>query len=115
MLLALRVQSVYALWFLCSDFVYCILFPQLVCALYDPRANRIGAGAGLAVSAILRFGAGESTLHLPRFLPWPMIVDGNILFPYRTATMLCGLAAIIVISRLTQQWAPPKPLKVIEE
>lgn len=111
LLLALRVQSVYALWFLCSDFVYCILFPQLVCALYDRKANRIGAAAGLAVSAVLRFGAGEAALGIPRLLPWPMVEDGVVLFPYRTTAMLCGLAAILVVSRLTQRIAPPTPLQ----
>jgi high affinity choline transporter 7 len=45
-LIAVQIQSVYALWFLCSDLVYCILFPQLVCALYDRKANAIGSGVG---------------------------------------------------------------------
>ncbi len=114
LLLALRVQSVYALWFLCSDFVYCILFPQLVCALYDPKANRIGSAAGLALSAVLRFGAGEAALGIPRLLPWPMIEDGLVLFPYRTTAMLCGLVAIIVVSRMTGHLAPPTPLRPIQ-
>ncbi len=113
LLLALRVQSVYALWFLCSDFVYCILFPQLVCALYDPKANRIGSAAGLTISAVLRLGAGEITLGLPRWLPWPMVEDGVVLFPYRTTAMLCGFVAILLVSRLTQRAAPPRPLKPV--
>lgn len=110
LLLALRVQSIYALWFLCSDFVYCILFPQLVCAIYDPKANRIGAAVGLLLSTVLRFGAGEATLGIPRFLPWPMVEDGAVLFPFRTTAMLAGLLAIIVVSRLTQHRAPARPL-----
>ena len=55
-LFALQVKSVYALWFLCSDFVYCLLFPALVCALFDPKANWPGAMAGFTIAAILRFG-----------------------------------------------------------
>ena len=36
-LMALHVRSIYTLWVLCSDLVYCILFPQLLLALNDPR------------------------------------------------------------------------------
>lgn len=54
-LLALQVRSVYELWFLCSDFVYAILFPQLVTALFDKKANIYGSVAGFVVSLILRW------------------------------------------------------------
>ena len=53
-LIALRIQSVYALWFLCSDLVYCILFPQLVVgAVRSPRqcdrqSDRIPGGGDAA-------------------------------------------------------------------
>lgn len=96
-LIALQVESVYDLWVLCSDFVYCLLFPALVCALFDPKANKYGAMSGFLVAAILRFGGGEATLGLPAFLPYP--AD----FPFRTMAMLSGLAAIIVVSRLTKK------------
>ncbi|MEY4927457.1 MAG: hypothetical protein RI894_1893, partial [Bacteroidota bacterium] len=99
-ILALKYESVYALWVLCSDFVYCILFPQLVCALFDPKANKTGALSGMAVAAFLRFGGGEPALHLPTLLPYPMIEDGVVLFPFRTVAMLCSLLTIIVVSRL---------------
>lgn len=102
LILALRVQSVYALWFLSSDLVYCVLFPQLSAALFDPKANRRGALAGLAVSTVLRLGAGEPVLGLPRLLPYPMIDPASdaTLFPFRTFTMLCGLATLMLVSRL---------------
>lgn len=110
-LLALKVGSVYALWFLCSDFVYCILLPQLVAALWDPRANRFGALAGLATSFVLRFGAGEPVLGLPRLLPYPMVTEaGVVLFPFRTVSALAGLATIALISRFTAKRCPPVPL-----
>ena len=32
--IALNVKSVYTLWYLASDLVYCILFPQLTMALF---------------------------------------------------------------------------------
>ena len=109
-MIALNVQSVYALWFLSSDFVYCILFPQLVCVLYDPRANRLGALLGFCVSLLLRLGAGEPLLGLPGFLPYATedVVSGVVLFPFRTFAMLAGLVTISVVSRLTGTKWPPK-------
>ena len=111
-LTALQIQSVYALWFLCSDLVYCILFPQLVTALFDRRANWYGSVAGLVVSFTLRFGGGEPVLGIPRLLPYPMVdaASGAVLFPFRTTAMLVGLLTIIVLSRATQRRCPPRPL-----
>ncbi len=96
-LIAFQVKSVYALWFLCSDFVYCLLFPALVCALFDRRANGYGALAGFLLAAFLRFGGGDETLGLPAYLPYP--AD----FPFRTLAMVSGLVAILGVSRLSPQ------------
>lgn len=99
-LIAFQVQSVYALWFLCSDFVYCLLFPALVCALFDPKASATGAVAGFCVAAFLRFGGGDATLGIPDFLPYP--TD----FPFRTLAMAGGLVTIIGVSRLFESGPP---------
>lgn len=99
-LFALNIQSVYELWFLCSDFVYCLLFPALVCALFDPKSNATGAVAGFLVAAFLRFGGGDITLGIPMMLPYPMVEDGVSLFPFRTLAMASGLLTIIVLSRI---------------
>lgn len=110
-LLALQVKSVYALWFLCSDFVYAILFPQLVTALFDPKANRYGSIAGFVVSFILRFGGGEPALGLPALIPYPMVDEsGTVMFPFRTLAMVTGLATIMVVSRLTLARCRPSAL-----
>jgi len=109
-ILALNVKSIYELWFLCSDFVYCLLFPPLVCALFDKKANLYGAIAGFTISFILRFGGGDATLGLPILIDYPMIEDGVVLFPFRTLAMVSGLLSIIVVSRLTGRWNPPKAL-----
>ena len=109
-LLALNINSVYELWFLCSDFVYCLLFPALVCALFDPKANSYGAIAGFLVAAILRFGGGDAVLGLPIILPYPMIENGVVLFPFRTLAMISGLLTILMVSRLTQKLEPGKVL-----
>ena len=109
-IVALNVHSVYALWFLCSDFVYCILFPQLVCALYDRRANRVGAFAGYGVSLVLRLGGGEALLGLPGLIPYGADAAGAVWFPFRTFAMLAGLTAIVVVSRLTAARSPSRRL-----
>lgn len=114
-LVALKIQSVYQLWILCSDFVYCILFAQLLCAIYDQKANRIGSLSGIAVSFILRFGGGEPALGIPRLIPYPMIAeDGAVLFPFRTLSMLAGLVTIIAVSRLTQKRCPSRGLTTVD-
>lgn len=93
-LIAFRVQSVYALWFLCSDFVYCLLFPALLAALFDRRANGHGAVAGFLVAAFLRFGGGDETLGIPSYLNY------GTDFPFRTLAMVSGLLTIVLVSRV---------------
>ena len=106
--LALRVQSVYALWTLCADLVYVILFPQLVMALWFRGANVVGALTGIAVGGFLRAGGGEPALGLPAWLDYS---DG---FPLRTAAMLASLASIWLASLLTGAWQPSKPITRFE-
>ena len=113
--LSLSIESVYALWFLCSDLVYCLLFPALCCALFDPKANKLGAAAGFIIAFILRFGGGDATLHLPILIPYPMIEEGIVLFPFRTTAMLSGLMTMIIVSRLSQKMYPPRQLELIED
>jgi high affinity choline transporter 7 len=109
-LLAIQVDSVYALWVLCSDLVYCVLFPQLVLVLWDPRANRWGSYAGMAVSTVLRLSAGEPLLGLPRLVPLPVDEFGVTNVPFRTLAMAAGLVTIWVVSRLTSTRCPSLPL-----
>ncbi|MGP4060480.1 sodium:solute symporter family protein [Halobacillus sp. H74] len=113
-IVALNIDSVYTLWYLCADLVFCMLFPQLTTALFDKKANTYGSIAGLSVSFFLRLGGGEPALGLPAFLPYPMIEDGVVLFPFRTLAMVCGLLTIIVVSRLTQKACPPQPLSKLK-
>jgi high affinity choline transporter 7 len=105
--LAIQVRSVASLWILCSDLIYCVLFPVLVVALFDKKANRYGVLAGMGVAFFLRIGGGEPAFGLPHFLPYPMFEDGIVLFPFRTLAMVSGLLTILLISRLTQKQCPP--------
>ncbi len=111
-LIALNITSVYDLWVLCSDFVYCLLFPQLVTALFDKKANQIGSIAGFSIALILRLGGGVSVLGIDAFIDYPMTTEaGEVLFPFRTLAMMSGLLMIIVVSRLTQRWSKPTVLE----
>lgn len=110
--LALTVSSVAALWYLCGDIVYTVLFPQLTLALFDRGANRTGAMCGLAVSVLLRLSAGEPTLGLPALLPL-LQLDGPL--PTRTLAMVAGLVTAVVVSRLTARRDPPRALRNVSQ
>ena len=100
--IAIEVKTVYGLWYLCSDFVYVLLFPQLLLVLYYPRGNTYGALVGYAVGAILRFTGGETLLNLdPVIEYWNYDEEsGYQLFPFKTASMLISLLTTILFSEL---------------
>ena len=104
-LMALEVRSVQALWFFTSDLVFVLLFPQLVAALFDPRANIAGSVAAFATSLVLRVGAGEPLVHLPRVIPYS---DD---FPFRITAALAGMVLLPVVSRVTARRWPPRPVE----
>jgi solute carrier family 5 (high affinity choline transporter), member 7 len=107
--LALKVQSVQALWFFTSDLVFVLLFPQLVFALFDRKVNRIGSMAAFTVSLVLRVGAGEPLLGIPALLPYPES------FPFRTVAAVTGLVLLPLVSRATMTWDHPRPLRNVGE
>ena len=111
-LMALHVRSVYALWVLCSDLVYCVLFPQLVLALFDRRANRWGSYAGMSVAFALRLAIGEPLLGLPRLLPVATDAAGLPTLPVKTLIMVAALASMGAVSRLSARQCRPEPLSV---
>ena len=63
--MAISVSSIYYLFLLCSDFVYVVLFPQLLCVLYVRWSNSYGSLAGLAIGLLMRLLGGEPGLKLP--------------------------------------------------
>jgi len=112
LVMALKVQSVQALWFFTSDLVFVLLFPQLVYALFDPAANRIGSMTAFFASLILRVGGGEPLLGLKPLIPYPELftshpaewydpTTGAMLFPFKTLAALVGLVLLPLVSRLT--------------
>ena len=102
--MALEVQSVRALWFFTSDLVFVLLFPQLVCALFDKKANLPGSIAAFAVSLVLRLGGGEPLFGIPALLAYPDWL------PFKTVAAATGLALLPAVSRLTRRWSAPRPL-----
>jgi high affinity choline transporter 7 len=121
--MALRVQSVQQLWFFTSDLVFVLVFPQLLYALFDPRANRTGSMVAFAVSLVLRLGEGEPLLALPALLPYvqwlgEVLPDPHwlgaswdvTLFPVRTVSAAAGMVLLPIVSRLTARWDAPRAL-----
>jgi high affinity choline transporter 7 len=118
--MALKVQSVQALWFFTSELVFVLLFPQLLFALFDSKVNRIGSVTAFCVSLVLRFGGGEPLFNLPHFIPYPEIFTseparwydgGAMLFPYKTLAAGVGMVLLPVVSRLTARWDAARPLR----
>jgi solute carrier family 5 (high affinity choline transporter), member 7 len=102
--MALEVQSVQALWFFTSDLVFVLLFPQLVAALFDSKANVIGSMAAFTVSLILRLGGGEPLFGIPALIAYPEWL------PFKTAAAAAGMILLPVVSRLTAALSRPRPL-----
>jgi high affinity choline transporter 7 len=124
--MALEVQSVQALWFFTSDLIFVLLVPQLIAALFDRRANRVGSMAAFAISLVLRLGGGEPLFGMRPWLPyadwfsavlpgpeasWYDPAGGALLFPYKTLAAAAGLVVLPVVSRLTARWDAPRALK----
>nr|XP_039253872.1 high-affinity choline transporter 1-like [Styela clava] len=95
--LALSIQSVYILWFLCSDFVYVLLFPQLLSVIYfDP--NSYGSIGGLIIGAVLRIGGGEVLLNWAPFIHY----IGGDNFPFKTFSMIMSLTTLNGLSYIVK-------------
>lgn len=119
LVMALRVQSVQALWFFTSDLVFVLLFPQLVYALFDPKANRIGSIAAFAVALVIRIGGGEPLLGLKPLIPTPMEwrdnSTGATLFPFKTLAAVAGMVILPLVSRITARLQQPHVLENVHE
>ncbi len=129
--LALRVRSVQDLWLFTADLIFVLLVPQLVAALFDSKANRIGSVTAFVVSLVLRLGGGEPIFQLEPWIPYPelfafLLPDGAsawyvetegvraTLFPFKTLAFAVGMVLLPTVSRLTAQWDRPRPLRKID-
>jgi high affinity choline transporter 7 len=101
--MGITVKSVYGLWFLCSDLVYVVLFPQLFCVVYLERTNTYGSLVAYWVGILLRLSGGEPLFNLPALIKFPMYDEETMTqrFPFRTMSMLLSFVLNIGISFLT--------------
>lgn len=114
--MALLTGSVYGLWYLSSDLVYVIIFPQLLSVLFIKGTNTYGSVAAYVVGLFLRVGGGEQYLKLPPFLYYPGWViqekvhplTGEVehfvqqRFPFKTVAMLASFIANVAVSYLSK-------------
>ena len=106
--IALSVHTIYGIFILCTDLVYVILFPQLLCVVHLPFANAYGALISFVVSFLLRMLSGEPLFGFPAAIKWPYAVDnGNGIwtqrFPFKTLIMLLGLILIVIVSYIVEK------------
>ncbi|EUB56419.1 High-affinity choline transporter [Echinococcus granulosus] len=101
-LLGIMIKSIYDLWFLSSDLVYVILFPQLISVLFIPFTNTYGSLAGFLVGLFLRLTSGERTIGLPALFRYPGYdyEAGLQRAPVKTIAMLGSLVVSTLVSYL---------------
>lgn len=101
--MALSVESIYALFHLCSDLIYVVLFPPWCLSFFWKDVNTYGSVVGYIVGLLLRVGGGEDKIGFPAFIKYPFYdeVKGQ-LFPFRTFAMVVTFVILIVVSSLTK-------------
>ncbi|KAK6645180.1 hypothetical protein RUM43_001456 [Polyplax serrata] len=103
--MALTIPSIYGLWSMCSDLVYCILFPQLLMVVhFKHHCNTYGSLAAYIVAFFVRLTGGESLLGLPALIKYPGY-DYELemqLFPFRTLAMVLSLGTLVGVSWFTK-------------
>ncbi|XP_072541338.1 high-affinity choline transporter 1-like isoform X1 [Salminus brasiliensis] len=114
--MALLTGTVYGLWYLSSDLVYVIIFPQLISVLFIKGTNTYGSVAGYVFGLLLRIGGGEPYLKLPPFIYYPgwmqeekvhhmtKEVEHVVIqkFPFKTIAMLASLSGNALCSYMTK-------------
>ncbi|CAF2450651.1 unnamed protein product [Rotaria sp. Silwood2] len=105
--IGILVSSIYILWYLCSDLVYVILFPQLLCVVYVPHSNTYGSLAAYITGFLFRILIGESSLGIPKFINFGPYI------PPKTLCMLISLGTTLIISQIAKslfekRTLPPK-------
>jgi high affinity choline transporter 7 len=103
-IMGITISSVYGLWFLCSDLVYVVLFPQLFSVIYIKDTNTYGSMCAYWIGIILRLLGGEPLFNIPAITKYPFYDEIIKIqrFPYRTTCMLISFAINIIVSYLTK-------------
>ncbi|KAL1460098.1 hypothetical protein WDU94_012036 [Cyamophila willieti] len=103
--MALTIPSIYGLWSMCSDLVYCILFPQLLMVVhFKHHCNTYGSLSAYIMAFIVRISGGEPQLGLKPFIHYPDYdyVLERQMFPFRTMAMLMSLSTLVSVSWLSK-------------
>ena len=106
-LVGLTVESIYALFHLCSDLVFVILFPQLVGAVHIADVNTYGSIVAYIIGLFLRITGGEELIGFPATFKYPFYDPeynkgkGSQNFPFRTLAMLISFLCLVSVSKLT--------------
>ncbi|XP_066922543.1 high-affinity choline transporter 1-like [Clytia hemisphaerica] len=105
-LVGLTVDSIYALFHLCSDLVFVILFPQLVGAVHIQDVNTYGSICAYIVGLFLRITGGEELIGFPATFKYPYYDEtysngkGSQNFPFRTLAMIISFITLVSVSKL---------------
>ncbi|CAF1101309.1 unnamed protein product, partial [Didymodactylos carnosus] len=94
--IGILVPSIYLLWILCSDLVYVVLFPQLLCVVYANFTNTYGSLAAYIIGFLFRILIGEPEIGIPQVLVLPWFI------PSKTFCMLLSLFTILFVSYITK-------------
>lgn len=103
--MALTIPSIYGLWSMCSDLVYCILFPQLLMVVhFKHHCNTYGSLSAYIMAFLVRVSGGEPQLGLDPFIHYPDYDYENSrqMFPFRTMAMLMSLTTLVGVSWLSK-------------
>uniref|UniRef100_A0A671TMC2 Solute carrier family 5 member 7 n=1 Tax=Sparus aurata TaxID=8175 RepID=A0A671TMC2_SPAAU len=115
-IMALVTGTVYGLWYLSSDLVYVIIFPQLLSVLFIKGTNTYGSVAAYLFGMLLRIGGGEPYLRLPPFIYYPGWTTEQRMhpmtgemeevviqkFPFKTVSMLASFLGNVAVSYLAK-------------
>ena len=99
--MGILIKSIYGLWFLCSDLVYVILFPQLICVVYMPfvsiaschcpLSHHYSGHESLCVENSYLFLMGEFVvswkINTPLLISWTMYIDVDA-YRHKTETLI---------------------------
>ncbi|KAH7955802.1 hypothetical protein HPB52_003895 [Rhipicephalus sanguineus] len=95
--MALSVNSVFDLWTLCSDIVYVLLFPQLLCVFYFKETNAYGSVLAFVVGGVFRCLCGEPSMNVPVVVRLPLYdPEKGQRFPFRLLCMALGLCTLLI-------------------
>merc|ERR1719187_2759067 len=111
--LAITYKSIYSLFVLCGDFVYVMVFPQLLLVMFLSWSNTYGSVLSFFLGLIIRLLVGEKKLGLAATFSFGELVNdvtnetGPV--PFRTYVMLISLASHVLVSGVThllftKQW-----------